>query len=144
MPLGSARQHFLDATAPAEDPPSSVPHDLIAHLAAILADPPTTAKAIADLNEASKAYRAASSKARAEQDAAAIAASQLAADRQKHADKVAADESAFDKRVAARELELSAREKRTSELLRAAEADVAAAAEMKAKLQRKLQLIEAA
>jgi hypothetical protein len=58
--------------------------------------------------------------------------------------EIAAREAAFDKRCAAREVELSAREKRAADLMAKAEADNAKAAEIRASYERRQRAWDAA
>src|SRR5262252_1378936 len=130
MAFGSKQAAFVAASTPPAE--QHAPEDIGVAARALL----TLAEALkqpkdlmASLDKSAAAHKAAAAAAVAEQAKAAKAATEVEAAQAAHAAKVKPDEADHDKRVAAREAELSAREKRAKELLASAEAHEARAKE---------------
>jgi hypothetical protein len=139
-----ARQRFLDAAAPAaEHDPTPDHFKVLADLAQTLATGGGK-KLLDDLLKASRDARGAAEVAQREQAAVRKAHEELDLERDRHRQQLDKERNDHDRRIAEREVEMAAREKRTKELQAQAERDLKAAADLKAKWERKFKAFDAA
>lgn len=127
------------------NPPSHDALRFLSDLLGLVAHAEEAKLVVADLLAASKQNRVEADRVVAEQQKLTDLRSEVEAGvaelRTQSADRIEQERAAFDKRNAAREVEFSAREKRTAELLAKAQADADAAAKMRATLAEKMKVL---
>jgi hypothetical protein len=136
--LGTQRRNWLMENQAGDPEPAAPDHiATLLELAKLLKSPDGVRKQIAELADAATASNKATEVARTEQRKVEEAHAALAVEKQKHAAALAADRDRHEKQCRARETAVDAREKRVEEQHKAAEADRAKAAAIRADYERR-------